>query len=89
MSVQPGTSFSERLYAALLWCYPGEFRRRFGPDMRELFRDRHHAERSRADARGIARLWLRVIPDLLSTASRERVSALHEWLAMRTVPKAP
>ena len=89
MSVQPGTSFSERLYAALLWCYPGEFRRRFGPDMRELFRDRHHAERSRADARGIARLWLRVIPDLLSTASRERVSALHEWLAIRTVPKAP
>jgi hypothetical protein len=42
---------AERLYAALLWLYPPSFRRRFGLDMRELFRDSHR-EASRREVTG-------------------------------------
>ena len=89
MTSAPQPSWSARLYAALLWLYPPAFRHRFGPDMRELFIDRWRAEFGRAGRRGVARLWLRVLADLVSTSARERVSALRDWIVRQVVPQAP
>jgi predicted permease len=68
-------SRSERAYRALLHLYPRDFRRRFGDDMCDLFRDR-----LRHDEQHPARLWLHVAPDLIGSAAHERMRALHDGL---------
>ncbi len=64
-------SWSERAYAALLRLYPDEFRRDFGADMRDLFRDHLREARRASGWRGVLGLWLRTIPDLLLTGIHE------------------
>lgn len=64
-------SLSERVYAALLRCLPRDFRREFGGDMRDLFRDHLREARRYAGRRGVAALWARTIPDLLFTALQQ------------------
>jgi len=59
----------ESLYRTLLLLYPQEFRARYGEDMAEFYRDR---VRLRAGSRSaVARLWLRLIPDVLGGAVAE------------------
>jgi predicted permease len=87
MNAASAQSVSERIYRALLWLYPAGFRRRFGEDMRELFRDRWRAEHAQAGGPGVLRLWGSVARDVMTTAPRERLTAMHEWLAARLVPQ--
>jgi predicted permease len=87
MTAQLKPGWSERVYAGLLWLYPPAFRRRFGTDMRDLFRDLLHAERARDGRRGVARMWFRIIPDLAASSARERLSALRDWLNDRVVSR--
>jgi len=66
---------SERAYAALIHLFPREFRRDFGNDMLEYFRDRWHDEYTRAGWRGAAVLWIRALLDVTTTAVHEHIIA--------------
>ena len=60
-----------RAYARLLRLFPPAFRRRFEPDLLDLFRDKHRAA-SAAGRLALVRFWLRTIADVASSAARER-----------------
>ena len=59
---------SYRIYGWLLFAYPPEFRRRFGGEMLQTFRD---CCRDEARRRTLAGLWLRTLLDLILTAAKE------------------
>lgn len=60
---------SYRIYGLLLFAYPQEFRRRFGNEMLQVFRD---CCRDEARRRTLAGFWLRTLLDLILTAVKER-----------------
>lgn len=62
-------NISTRLYGWLLLAYPPHFRRQFGGEMRQTFRDCSYFEANRGT---LARFWLRTLVDLVVTAARER-----------------
>ncbi len=65
---------ADRIYAWLLYAFPARFRREYGRDMVQLFRDRRrqcHEMRSSS-----TRLWLRALADLAIQAGAERWTAL-------------
>ncbi|HLG64165.1 MAG TPA: protein phosphatase 2C domain-containing protein [Ktedonosporobacter sp.] len=64
-------SLSERLYRDLLWLYPASFRRSYGCEMVQTFRDCYREERARGGALNIARLWSLVLSDLITTVCIE------------------
>ena len=74
-------SFSQRLFDLMLVAYPREFRREYGPQMAQVFRDC-----CRSRAHGGWDLWLRMFTDLLVSAPREHLdtfrkgnSAMNNW----------
>ncbi len=75
---------TDRLYRLLLHLYPAEFRREYGREMTQLFRDRSRQEPA-------VRVWLHVITDLLVTAPKEQIDVLLNDLryAFRTIRRAP
>ena len=62
-------NISYRLYGLLLFAYPAEFRREFGNEMLQVFRDCYRTE---ARARSLPSFWLRTLVDLVLTAAKER-----------------
>jgi hypothetical protein len=62
-------NISYRLYGLLLFAYPPQFRRRFGNEMLQVFRDCCRAHASR---RALLSFWLRTLADLLLTVAHER-----------------
>ena len=76
--------WTDRLYDALLRCYPAEFRADYGTEMAQLVRDR------RADGRP-ARLWLDLAADLVRTAPKEHWHVLKADLryTFRMLRKSP
>jgi hypothetical protein len=64
-------SYSEHVYRVLLLAYPKEYRREYGPQMEQAFRDLRR-EALRRGGIGLARLWVRVGLDLASSAAVER-----------------
>ena len=66
-------SGSERLYRTLLAAYPKEFRRAHGREMEQVFRCMCREEVVSGGSRGLARLWVRTLWDLLATALAERI----------------
>ena len=62
---------SVRLYSALLRAYPEEFRRDYGSQMEQLFRDLYREQRGGRS--GLALLWIRTISDLVPTAVAHRI----------------
>lgn len=64
--------FSERLYAALLYLYPKEFRAVYGAQMRLTFRDACRATYRQNGVSGLLALWLPTMLDLLKSALEER-----------------
>jgi hypothetical protein len=67
-------TFSERLYAALLFCYPAGFRREYGREMALLFADRRRE--AAASRLLLLRLWRETLADLLRTAPAEHAERL-------------
>jgi hypothetical protein len=65
---------SERLYRVLLVAYPRGFRREYGPQMRQVFRDLCREERRKKA--GLLRLWIRTVLDLATTAVAARISGI-------------
>ena len=66
-------NISYRLYGLLLFAYPAEFRREFGNEMRQVFRDCYRAE---VRARSLPNFWLRTLVDLVLTAAKERADSI-------------
>ena len=64
---------SERLYAGLLWLYPGEFRRRYADEMVRLFGDQLRDARASRRPGGTAGTWYRSFVDLVSNAIGEHL----------------
>jgi predicted permease len=63
----------ERLYRLLIRLYPRAFRSRYARDLVDFYRERVAHIGSR---REFARIWLRLIPDLVATAAAERANAV-------------
>jgi hypothetical protein len=63
---------SERLYAALLYLYPKEFRVTYGREMRQTFTDACRIANRRNGAFGLFVLWFLTLLDLLKSALEER-----------------
>ena len=73
---------SDRVYRGLLAAYPLEFRRRYGPEMAQVFRACCRASYHASGTRGVARLWLPTLWDWFWTAAREWFSALFRRSSM-------
>jgi hypothetical protein len=65
-------NISARLYEFLLFAYPPEFRRRFGNEMLQVFRDSYRAE---VRSGSLSIFWLRTLSDLMFTAAKERADS--------------
>jgi hypothetical protein len=79
-------SGSERLYRALLAAYPKEFRRAHGREMAQVFRCMCREEVVSSGSRGLVRLWVRTLWDLLATALAERIK---QALGISTLMRSP
>ncbi len=66
------SSVSERVYQTLLFAYPKGFRREYGAQMAQTFRDLYREERRRSGKFRVAGLWVRTLLDLIATATVER-----------------
>jgi hypothetical protein len=69
-------SISQRVYEVLLMAYPREFRREYGPQMAQIFRDLCRDGRQ-AGTSELAGLWVRTVLDLATTAFVERSKAMR------------
>jgi hypothetical protein len=70
--------WSLRCYRSLLRVYPREFRNEFGEQLDQSFRDLARQE-SRRGWWGVARLWVRVLPDLAYSAIVSRQTNDLGW----------
>jgi len=66
-------SFSEHCYELLLQCYPKKFRRAFGREMMQTFRDCYREALQENGKLGMMRLWGLILYDLATTAPIEHV----------------
>jgi capsular polysaccharide biosynthesis protein len=73
-----GVTVSVKIYGRLLAAYPADFRREYGPAMKQLFRDQCRDAWRAGRGWGLAVLWLRVLPDWAKTSVVERFADLRE-----------
>jgi capsular polysaccharide biosynthesis protein len=86
MKSRPGDfRVSQRVYEQLLAAYPPSHRAQYGAAMRQLFRDQCRDAWKDAGGWGLSLLWLRTVPDLASTSLIERLAALKERRARKTM----
>jgi len=76
---------SNRIYRLLLLAYPTSFRREYGPDMAQVFRDACRAELAQDNKPGLVRLWFKTLLDWVKTAFEQNIrEAFHmsgqKWL---------
>lgn len=69
-------AISARIYRLLLRAYPRELRDEYGDEMVRCFRDLSREELENGGGVGLAALWARSLPELLSTALKERSTML-------------
>jgi len=70
-------ALSTGVYRWLLYAYPGAFRRAYGREMAQVFRETCRAAHARAGLGGVALLWLPLLGDVLINAAREQVVTLR------------
>ena len=73
---------SQNFYEVLLRAYPKSHREEYGPAMAQLFRDQCRDAWDESQNRGVMKLWLRVLPDLVKTSFIERLAALNKRKSM-------
>ena len=83
-------AWPERLYSALLHCYPAEFRNEYALEMRAAFRERRKSEAA-AGLFGTLRFAAAVCADTAITAAGEHASLLgrdlrYAWRMLRQTP---
>jgi hypothetical protein len=72
-------SLSMRCYRRLLRAYPQEFLAEFEELLCQAFGDLAHRAVRTDGIRGLLALWIRSIPDLMSSALRERLHSSSDW----------
>jgi capsular polysaccharide biosynthesis protein len=77
-----GITISVKIYERLLATYPKNFRREYGSAMKQLFRDQCRDAWSAGRGRGLAVLWLRVLPDWAKTSVVQHLLNLHKRESM-------
>jgi len=77
-------SLSIRAYRLLLWLYPGEHRRTYGPLMLQLFSDLCEDAYRHSGRWGLVLLWIRTLLDALATIAVEHWAAIREGSVMGT-----
>jgi capsular polysaccharide biosynthesis protein len=75
--------FAVRVYRFGLRLYPEAYRRRFGPEMEQLFRDQWRDARASGSLGGFVGLLFRTVADLILTAGCQRILALRRGLGAR------
>jgi len=73
---------SQKIYGWLLRAYPKAHRAEYGPAMAQLFRDQCRDAWDESHAWGVAKLWLRELPDLVKTSIIERLAAINQRKSM-------
>jgi capsular polysaccharide biosynthesis protein len=73
---------SQKIYERLLMAYPKAHRAEFGAAMTQLFRDQCRDAWNESQNRGVMKLWLHVLPDLVKTSFIERLAALNKRKSM-------
>jgi capsular polysaccharide biosynthesis protein len=73
---------SRKIYERLLLAYPKAHREKYGPAMAQLFRDQCRDAWNESQNRGVMKLWLRVLPDLVKTSIIERLAAFTKRKSM-------
>jgi signal peptidase I len=71
----------QRMYSLMLYAYPRDFRREYGEQMQQIFRDRCRELAGGEGWRPVARFAAHLTVDLVSSSARERASAV--WSAAR------
>src|SRR4051812_5799217 len=66
----PPLNLGERFYRALIWLYPPRFRRAFGLDLLEAFRD------ERRESSNKALFWLSILQDVFTHSAAEWASTI-------------
>ena len=74
-----GVSQAEALYRTLLFVYPPAFRRSYGQQMAQTFRDCWREELKQEQGLGLLRFWCSIVSDLTRTACSEHVKT---WFAL-------
>jgi hypothetical protein len=59
---------SPRVYTLLLLAYPATFRREYGAQMGQVFRDSCRDQKRKGGNIGLLQLWLQTLLDLFKTA---------------------
>lgn len=77
-------ALSERAYRALLAAYPASFRREYGPQMAQLFRDLCRDALRRRGPAGLAGVWVRTLWDGMVSLVSEWRNAMQENSSTRT-----
>jgi uncharacterized protein involved in exopolysaccharide biosynthesis len=75
-------AISQAIFKRLLFLYPKAHRNAYGADMTQLFRDQSRDAWQESRHWGLAKLWLRVLPDLARTSLAERLSNLNPHKTM-------
>ena len=85
---QGAIGLSVRLYRLLLGCYPAAFRRQYGPEMVQLFKDGSLDACGRRGLPGLLSWWSLVAGDYIITLSREYGAVIFKKrsLLMATQP---
>ena len=73
-----------RIYGMLIRTYPASFRREYGAEMTEVFRDLAQEAWQQRGVLGLVLLWLRMVPDFLFSGT---VQHLHETRRRITMVK--
>jgi hypothetical protein len=81
-------SISQRVYRILLLAYPAQFRREYGLQMAQVFRDSWRYQRRQEIKFGLLYLWLQTLLDLIQTVPQEHLHNLgKEKSLMNTLRK--
>lgn len=75
-------AFSQKVFERLLFAYPQTHRDEYGAAMAQLFRDQSRDAWNESRNFGLAKLWLRVLPDLVKTSILEQVANLQRKKSM-------
>ncbi len=67
---------STRLYGALLWLYPREFRLRFGGEMTQVFADQMAEARQERGVAGVLRIWREAVAELFTVALPSQLASM-------------
>lgn len=84
-------SAPDRIFRALVRLFPFDFRADHGRDLEQTLRAQHIEVRRERSVRALARLWLDIAHDVLTTAPREHAVILRQDVgyALRALRRAP